>query len=327
MTLPLRERTLDHAPDGTASAPGTDRRGGPRGRTADRLAAVEHGQGTADIPAEPERVITLSWTDTQIADALDAPVVAAVRNPDSADGEWPGTDLDDGVAVLDPVEPDLEAIASHRPDLILMTAAQLSFSQAYDRLSQIAPTVSYRRALLQDDGDELTGMIGAALGREAAARRLIASSEEAIEEFTREVGGLDGARVVFAQNHQGSTGVIVAGDSPVVVFFERLGLRVPTELARLAEGGAELGAVQLSEEELHLLDTADAVFVNTPDGEERFMDSPTVRGLDVSERGTVFPTGNELAGLLLTPNPATTGLLLDRLREPLTRVADRREAE
>ncbi|GAA1115191.1 iron complex transport system substrate-binding protein [Nocardiopsis composta] len=250
-----------------------------------------------------------------------------MRNPDSADGEWPGTDLDDGVAVLDPVEPDLEAIASHRPDLILMTAAQLSFSQAYDRLSQIAPTVSYRRALLQDDGDELTGMIGAALGREAAARRLIASSEEAIEEFTREVGGLDGARVVFAQNHQGSTGVIVAGDSPVVVFFERLGLRVPTELARLAEGGAELGAVQLSEEELHLLDTADAVFVNTPDGEERFMDSPTVRGLDVSERGTVFPTGNELAGLLLTPNPATTGLLLDRLREPLTRVADRREAE
>src|SRR5690606_29839357 len=55
--------------------------------------------------------------------------------------------------------------------------------------------------------------------------------------------------------------------------------------------------------------------------------SPTVRGLDVSERGAVFPTGNELAGLPLTPDPATTGLLLDRLREPLTRVADQREAE
>ena len=283
---------------------------------------IEHGQGTVEIPAKPTRVVALSWTDAQIAEALGAPVVAAVRNPDSEDGNWPATSFDGDVLSLDPVTPELEAIASHQPDLILMTAAQPTFGQEYEQLSQIAPTISYDTALLRDDGDRLAELIGAALGESAAAADLIASSDAAIAGFRAEHPALEGARVVFAQNYQGSTGAIVSDDSPVVRFFGRLGLTVPDELARLAGDDAAYGTVQLADENLDLLDTADAVFVNTPEGEDAFAAIPTVRDLALTEKGTLFFTGNELAGMLLTPTPATTDVLLDRLGGPLSEVAE-----
>lgn len=300
-------------------------------RDTDRAAAgegfpvtVEHGQGTAEIPHRPQRVVALSWTDVQIADALDVPLVAAVANPDSEDGNWPGVSLEPDLLSLDSVTPDLEEIASHQPDLILMTAAQPTYSEEYERISKIAPTVSFHTALLQDDGDELTRMIGTATGKAREADALIEASAEEIEAFRRKLPGLAGAKVVFAQYYRGSTGAVVTEDAPVVQFFGRLGLVVPDELSRLAGDAAAYGTVTLSDEKLDLLDSADAALVNAPEGEETFSALPLVRNLRLSGDGTLFFTGNELASLLLTPNPATTGLLLDQLREPLGRLAELR---
>lgn len=286
---------------------------------------IEHGQGTTEIPAKPKRVVTLSWTDTQIAQALDAPIVAAVRNPDSDDGNWPATSLDEEVLTLDSTMPNPEKIASYEPDLILMTAAQPTFEKEYERISQIAPTISYRIALLQDDGDDLTTMIGQALGTPDEAEQLIADSQEAIDAFRAELPGIEGVEVVFGQNYQGSTGMIVTDDSPVVTFFRRLGLVQPDELVGQAEDGdAQFGTVPLSDENLSQLDSADGAFINTPEGEDAFRSLPSVQHLRLTEDETIFCTDNEFAGMLLTPNPATTDVLLDRLREPLTRVAEAR---
>ncbi|MGC0362537.1 iron complex transport system substrate-binding protein [Rhodococcus sp. 27YEA15] len=287
---------------------------------------VDHGQGSADIASTPQRVVTLGWTDAQIANALGAPIVASVRNPASVDGNWPGmkSPLPEEVLALDSVTPNVEKIASYRPDLILMTSAQPSFSEIYDKLSNIAPTISYRTALLQDDGDDLTTMIGAALGKSDEARQLITSSDKAIGDFAASLPGLQGARAVFGQNYQGSTGVITARTAPVVRFLERLGLTAPDELVKLAESNA-LGTAQLADENLGLLDTADIAFVNTPGGQDEFAALPIVQSLTLTTTGNIHYTGNDVASLMLTPNPAVTTVLLDQLGGPLTEFATRRD--
>lgn len=295
----------------------------PEDTTGTFPVTIEHGLGTTEIPSPPQRVVALSWTDVQIAHALDADIVAAVRNPDTPDGNWPATDLDEDILVLDSVTPEPELIASFDPDLILMTAPQPTFLDEYDRLSDVAPVVAYRDALLQDDGDELTTMIGEALGKSDEAAELIEESRAAIDAFRADIEGLDDVTAVFGQNYQGSTGVIIGDDTPVVAFLNRLGLQVPEDLAALADESEQLGTVQLSDERLGLLDTADVVFINAPEGEEAFLNPPIVQQLSVVVEDRLHFTGNEFASMLLTPNPATTELLLDRLREPLSAAADR----
>ncbi|NWJ73393.1 ABC transporter substrate-binding protein [Pseudonocardia sp. ICBG1122] len=100
------------APGGT----GTSDPAGPAG--AAFPVTVLHGQGEAVVPAPPQRVVVLGAGDAQIASALGAPVVGAVRSPAAPDGSWRGVDppLPAGVSTLDPLAPDLEAVAALRPD-------------------------------------------------------------------------------------------------------------------------------------------------------------------------------------------------------------------
>ncbi|WP_226361725.1 ABC transporter substrate-binding protein [Pseudonocardia sp. ICBG1142] len=291
---------------------GTSDPAGPAG--AAFPVTVPHGQGEAVVPAPPQRVVVLGAGDAQIASALGAPVVGAVRNPAAPDGSWRGVDppLPAGVSTLDPLAPDLEAVAALRPDLILMTTAQPGYAAAYPRLATIAPTVSYRHALLQDAGEDLTRMIGAALGRADAAEALIARSDAALARFRAELG--PDRRYVFGQYAAGTTYLVTAPDGPSVRFFERIGLTVPPAVAALPPWQA--GIAQLPDEQLGLLDDADVVLIGVPtDGEGReFTTRPLVARGPLVREGRLHLLSVADSALLLTPNPASTPALIETLR-------------
>ncbi|ADB50644.1 ABC transporter substrate-binding protein [Conexibacter woesei] len=281
---------------------------------------VRHAQGTATIPGPPRRVVALGAADVQIARALGAELVGASTNDSSPDGQWLGVDppLPGSVAKLPAIEPDIERIASLRPDLILITTAQPSYSRLYETLAKIAPVISYRKGLLEDSGDDLTRLIGAALGRSEQAEALIARSGRQLDAFAREHRELEGKRIVFGQHAARTTYLVVAATAPSTVAFERLGMRLPGSLAKLPVQAAP-GIAVISEEKLGLLDAADYVVlgVASPAVGRTFLAGPVVSRLGITERGGIrFIDFNE-ATVLLAPNPAVTGTLLDLLQELL----------
>ena len=284
---------------------------------------VTHGQGAVTIDAKPERVVVLGSADAQIASALDLPIVGAVNNPSSEDGNWPGvvSPLPADVAVLDSVEPNLEQIAQMDPDLILATTAQPAYAEMYEQLSEIAPVISYATAPLQDSGEDLVALIGEATGESEKASDLIEESDAEIEAFATEFPQLDGAGYVFGQYAGGVTYLIVSPTALSVQFMNRLGFVVPEQLSGLwdendSSYAASVGMVTPSNEQLDLIDEADVAFVSAfGDGAaEEFESIPLVSTSRLLSTDRLHLIGQDLAAPLLQPNPATTTYLLDQLR-------------
>lgn len=276
---------------------------------------VTHAHGTVTIESAPTRVVTLGSADTQIASALGADIVGAVRNPSSADGNWTGTSLPDSVLTLDSTKPNIEAIAALNPDVILATTAQAEYDKSYDVLSRIAPVVSYKTALLQDSGEELTELIGIALGKGDQARELTAQSNEAIGQFRTTHQALDGKTYAYGQYAGGTLYLLGQPTNPSAKFLSRLGLKVADEVASAATADPSSAFVKFSPENFGVLDSADVALISTygEGSEEEFRGLPTVASLALTTRGNLEVIDQELSSALLFPNPATTEYLLDRL--------------
>lgn len=130
--------------------------------------AVTHARGTTDVPDDPQRVIVLEPVELDTAVALGVtPVGAAVASNVAGVPAYLGVD---GVTPVGTVpEPDLEAIAALRPDLILGTESR--HSKLYEQLSAIAPTVFM--ATQSDPWQQNALLVGAALGRTAQTQQLL----------------------------------------------------------------------------------------------------------------------------------------------------------
>ncbi|MFE5853083.1 ABC transporter substrate-binding protein [Streptomyces sp. NPDC056500] len=284
---------------------------------------LTHGQGKVTIPRKPERVVVLGFADAQIAAALGAPVVGGTRNTSSTDGNWLGVSpgFSSEVLTLDAINPNLEKILALKPDLILMTTAQPGYGSAYKKLSAIAPVVSYKNKLLQDSGDELTTLIGQALGEEKKAEQLIAKSHKSLADFAAAHPGLKGKGYAFGQEAGGTVHAVVAADGPTARFFGALGMKLPEPLVKLGiESG---GKTQLSQENLDLLDNAQIAFFGVPDKKagEAFAKRPVVSSLKLTTSGSLHFLDYNESGMLLGPNPAVTDMLLAKLGPALKKAS------
>ena len=129
---------------------------------------VTHARGTTTVAEAPQRVVTLEplELDTAVAVGI-TPVGAAVANMVKGVPSYLGVE---GVTPVGTVsEPDLEAIASLKPDLILGTESR--HSALYDQLSAIAPTVFI--ATQADPWRDNAALIGEALGREDEVKKAV----------------------------------------------------------------------------------------------------------------------------------------------------------
>ena len=130
--------------------------------------SVDHARGTADVPDEPQRVVVLEPVELDTAVALGVtPVGAAVASNVAGVPAYLGVD---GVTPVGTVpEPDLEAIAALKPDLILGTESR--HSKLFDQLDAIAPTVFM--ATQADPWQDNVLLIGDALGQKDQAQALL----------------------------------------------------------------------------------------------------------------------------------------------------------
>ncbi len=141
---------------------------------------VRHAAGSTEVPADPQRIVVLSGDqlDALCALGLQSRVVAAAL-PDGSSSQpsYLGTVVHDLPGVGTRTAPDLTAIRSAAPELIL--GSQSLTPQEYGPLSAIAPTVftGPPGAAWQDT----VRTVGAATGRLDAANRLVDGFNEDAE--------------------------------------------------------------------------------------------------------------------------------------------------
>ncbi len=103
---------------------------------------VKHAMGESEIPAQPKNVVVLDTGELDDVTLLGIKPVGAVSPHMKTEGGFPDylKGKIDGVKDVGPMEePNLELIASLKPDLIL--SSKVRHEKVYDKLKGIAPTV------------------------------------------------------------------------------------------------------------------------------------------------------------------------------------------
>ncbi|MEZ0491638.1 iron-siderophore ABC transporter substrate-binding protein [Kineococcus sp. TBRC 1896] len=199
----------------TAPAPGTG--------TAAAERVVEHARGQTRVPAAPQRVVVLEPVQLDTAVALGTtPVGAAVASNVTGVPAYLG--VGDAVRSVGTVpEPDLEAIAALRPDLVLGTETR--HGRLYDALSRIAPTVFM--ASQSDPWQDNVRLVGQALGQADRAAELLDGFQDRCAEVARE-HDLDGTVTAnLLRPRDGGTFSLYGPTSFAGSALECAGLRLP----------------------------------------------------------------------------------------------------
>ncbi|GAA4871511.1 iron-siderophore ABC transporter substrate-binding protein [Kitasatospora terrestris] len=138
--------------------------------------SVKHAMGTAEIKAQPKKVVVLDSGELDDVTLLGITPVGAVAPHLKTEGGFPAylKGKIDGTKDVGPMaEPNLELIASLKPDLIL--TSKVRHQKVYDKLNAIAPTV-----MAETTGQpwkENLALYAQALGKEAEAKKALADYE------------------------------------------------------------------------------------------------------------------------------------------------------
>ncbi|MGH3982422.1 MAG: ABC transporter substrate-binding protein [Pseudonocardiaceae bacterium] len=259
---------------------------------------IDHKYGSTEIPAEPQRVVTVGFTDHDAVLALGVAPVAVGTDDDGysagqPNGIWPWAQQQLGDAMPEQLsyqELNVEAIAALQPDLILGLSSGMT-EQEYRLLSRIAPTVA-------QSGDypdffmpwqALTRSAGRALGRTQRAEQLY---------------------------------FVESSASPRVSILTELGFTVPPEIDRLA---GELTYAEISAEQLSLLDRDVIVWdvSDTPEARSTIEGNPLYQLLRVAREGRgVFVEERVLAAAMVLISVLSLPVVIDRIVPMLAAAVD-----
>lgn len=295
---------------GGSSSPGD-------GGAAEGGRAITTAFGTAHVPAHPQRVVAIGWSDQDTAIALGVKPVGVVRTVDtpSGVGPWAAPGLGGAKPTVLQVTDGIpfEKVAALRPDLILAIQSGIDRDD-YDKLSRIAPTVGYAagRGKYLTPWPEQTELIGRALGQEAGARKLVADTRATIGRVRREHPQWRDKRFAYTGASTADALNVYTGDDVRIRLLEQLGFTVPDPIRKLSDGTHFF--VPLSYERAGMLDQDVLLaWFLTPADQRTFLRLPAIRRLGVVRRGDVVTEDLTLAQALAAPTPTSIPWALQRL--------------
>jgi iron complex transport system substrate-binding protein len=198
----------DPGPSAAAAASSTAAAAFPRTVT-DKL-------GTTEIPAEPQRIVTLDFPSTDGVLALGATPVGEYEVSYVPGGVQEWTKAAQGEQTPTLLSTDqgfpFEQIAALKPDLIVGTNTYPLVADAQDQLAGIAPTIAHVDAPGVDTWQQGLQTIGQALGRPDQAKQLIADVEAQVARTRKAHPEFEGKTVSFF-NYVPGDGIYVIDDN------------------------------------------------------------------------------------------------------------------
>ncbi|MFI8997479.1 ABC transporter substrate-binding protein [Streptomyces sp. NPDC053542] len=244
---------------GGAKSEGGDAKGGASGAFP---RTVNTAMGKVKIPSEPKRVVVLDTGELDDVTMLGIKPVGAVSPHMKTEGGFPQYLKDEvkGVTDVGPLlEPNLEKIASLKPDLIL--SSKVRHEKVYDKLKAIAPTV-----FTETTGGPWKANLkvhAQALGKEKQAAAAMKSYEERAKHLGEAIKKKDGGKMPSA-----SVVRFIAGPTRLYqkssfsgVVLDDIGLERPKSQSST---DPEKPMLDVSPEEIDKAD-ADLVFVTVAD--------------------------------------------------------------
>lgn len=248
---------------------------------------IEHTFGETTIPAEPQRVVSIGFSEHDGLLALGVTPIAVrdwYGDQPSATWPWAQDELGDATPeVLPSSELNFEQIAALQPDLIMGIGSGMTDAD-YETLAAIAPTVAQPEGYI-DYGtpwDVALEITGRAVGRSAEAEQVIADTRqlfaEAIAEHP-EFAGASAAVTFFFEDQPGAYGSQDARSRALT----DLGFVVPSAIDELA---GDAFFVSVSPEDLSVIDTDVVVWIGLGEAEtESIRTLPTRPSMRAVEEG------------------------------------------
>lgn len=211
--------------------------------------------GAVEVPANPQRVVALGWSDAEAALALGVQPVAVsdwLAFGGKGVGPWAASLYTTTPTILPTLELNYEQISSLNPDLILNTRSDNS-KEKFDELSKIAPTISAPPGVTIQYGttwQQQMQQVSAALGKKDEGTKLIADVDAAFAAAKSANANFTGKTVAVGAFFSDSYGAYVNGDSRVD-FMKSLGFVNKPEIQALSKGQSFYE--QLAREQVELL--------------------------------------------------------------------------
>jgi iron complex transport system substrate-binding protein len=254
---------------------------------------IKHKFGSTAIEAEPERVVSLGYTEQDPLLALGVTPVAVREwfgEQPYAVWPWAQDELADGkpqVLQMPYGELDFEALAALNPDVFSATHSGIT-QEEYDTLSQMAPVVA-QPDTYPDFGtpwQEQTLIIGRALGLADKAGEVVADVEGQIQAASAAHPELAGKTVAWGSPAEDGTYYVVGPNTPPMRFLTALGLALPDDLATVV---GDLDSASISTEQLSLLDVDVLIFqTDSEEARDAILANPVFQQLDVVKEGRVI---------------------------------------
>lgn len=274
--------------------------------------------GNVEVPVAPKRVVVLDSGELDSALSLGVRPVGATHSAaeDSFPSYLPASETKDIKQVGEIANPNMEAVAALKPDLIL--TSKVRDGDRYEQLSKIAPTV-----MTEATGSawkENFQLHADALGKKAEAKKVIAAYDAHVAKVTEAIGGKEKAaatEVNFVRFVEGAEIRIYGKQNYIGSLLADVGMGRPAITDKAKDGFS----YDVSPEKIDLAD-ADVVFTSTygdpgKAGTTKTMNSGLWKNLKASKNGKVFKVDDRLwiAGIGYT----AAGLILDEFQADLTK--------
>ena len=218
---------------GGGDSPAAEPAAAPSEAGGDFPVTLASATGKVTLEERPERIVSLSPTATEMLFAIEAgdQVIAADDNSNFP-ADAPTTELSG-------FEPNVEAIADHDPDLVVVS----STGQVVKALTTLGiPVLVQPAAADLNDSYEQISQLGIATGHETEAEGLVDSMRTEIEEIVSSVPEFDNEPTYYHELDDAF--FTVTSDTFIGQIYSLLGLRNIADRAQ----GAESGYPQLSVE-------------------------------------------------------------------------------
>lgn len=210
-------------------------------------ATVRHALGETVVARRPQRVVTLSAANADVALAMGVLPVAIPRTVygGDADGVLPwvrdaitrnGGPFPQVIGSDDLTVTPIEEVAAARPDLILATYSGVTQAE-YDQLAAIAPTVVYPDAPYSTGWQDQTRIAGQVFGDPERAGRLVADTERLLAGAVQRHPQLAGKTFVYSGGIDGGALGLFRPSDVRVRLVTDLGLTVAPYVEQNAPGG------------------------------------------------------------------------------------------
>jgi iron complex transport system substrate-binding protein len=222
---------------------------GPSGPAPTPIILTDDAGRTIDLSAEPERIVSLAPSNTEIVCALGAcERLVGVTDADDYPPEVTGIE-----PVVVQTAVDVEKVVATEPDLVLAAGNELTPGEVIDQLDGLGLAVM---VLYPESVGELYAdieLVGKALGEPSAADRLVSDLEQRAEAVVETVSGAERPRT-FYEVFYSDAAIYTAGEGSFIA--ELIGLAGGEPVTGDAQGLIDPEEIVTADPELILLGSA-----------------------------------------------------------------------